>query len=306
MLLFMIHHHICSGLGILDRQIHEIPYRFFFFYMPYFFYKAGCFYKPDISWAKLVSKSAKRLLVPAIIFTAIGYTLFGATEPITSAKFWWWPIRQLFAMGAVEGNIAMWFLLSLFWVRILFRITENKMWLQIAMVIVALFIAACCSYYDIRPRYVGNISLGIIFYALGYWLQDKNNAIWLVICLLCYCAIVVFPSRVDFVFCRIVDGYFILYVLGSIAACYLFVILGKYLDFCTILPWIGRNSMVYLCTHLPIIYAVNAFCCKQGYNSYTSLLLEWLAVLIMCTLLVFTMNSRYCAWMIGETKKEKL
>ena len=172
MLLFIIHHHLCGWCGfyskddLLGAPIHSIPYKLLYFYIAYFFYKAGIFYSPKKEWNKVFLDSLKRLLVPYFIFTFIGYALFGADNSILSVDYWWYLCRQMVTSGSVDGNAPMWFLLSLFFVRVIFQTAKDRLPMQIFWVVVGACIAIIGYLFAIRPRYVSTISMGLVLY--GY------------------------------------------------------------------------------------------------------------------------------------------
>jgi fucose 4-O-acetylase-like acetyltransferase len=121
LLLHMILIHICQWSKTIDYYI--FIKHLFAFFMPWFFFKAGMFYKSRPMKEEGV-KSFKRLIVPFIVFSAIG-TLVLWTKQIVLSTF---SVRsfldlasEMVRVGGVEGNPPMWFLLSLFAVKMIFN-----------------------------------------------------------------------------------------------------------------------------------------------------------------------------------------
>lgn len=72
MILHMISFHL---RGYLGYEVLDLENVLFFFFMPWFFFKAGMFWKMD-SIKNVVVKGYCRLLKPFIIFSIIGHLCF--------------------------------------------------------------------------------------------------------------------------------------------------------------------------------------------------------------------------------------
>lgn len=105
------------------------------FFMPWFFFKAGMFYKQRPIREEF-HKSFKRLIIPYIYFSIIGTILLWGKLIVCnefSYKSILTPIKSVLLAGAVPGNLALWFLLSLFIVRLLFTIIRSRLILEGSM-----------------------------------------------------------------------------------------------------------------------------------------------------------------------------
>ena len=92
------------------------------FFMPWFFFKAGMFFKQRPFKVEL-HKNYRRLILPYIFFSIIGIFLFWLKLGIIkefSAKSLISPFKFILFEGAPQGNLALWFLLSLFVVKNIF------------------------------------------------------------------------------------------------------------------------------------------------------------------------------------------
>ncbi len=116
-----------SGLLILVMVIIHICSRFeweytnhwlmtFYFFMPWFYFKSGMFHK-DSSFSECYHKNFDKLMKPYFIYTVIGsvlvFCLTGSVRMILSE------IKWIIISGSAIGNIPVWFLLSLFVVKLL-------------------------------------------------------------------------------------------------------------------------------------------------------------------------------------------
>lgn len=92
------------------------------FFMPWFFFKGGMFYKPK-SFHEEIKSGYKRLIVPFIWFSIIGTIILWIKLLILNGsltlKEMFYPIKVLLIQGSVPGNLALWFLPSLFVVRLI-------------------------------------------------------------------------------------------------------------------------------------------------------------------------------------------
>lgn len=310
MLLFMMHHHICGACELMDAPIHMVPYEVLYFYLAYFFYKAGIFYHPEKSLKEVCINSAKRLLVPFVIFTTIGYVLFGARQVGFSPRefeYWWWPVRQIFAIGRVEGNGPLWFLLSLFLVRVIYQTTKGNKWLQTAIIILCFIIAIVGNHYSIRPRTISNVALGVFFYGLGYLLRDFQYDKRVGIASVClFVATYIWMSifgwhLIDFSFNTTVFGIHPVWMINCVLACVAINFLGQYIPNMQVLSWMGRNSMTFLCIHALVYEGLYAYWLRNvSMSSYAHLMIYWIGIIIVCTIMAFVFKNKYLSWIIGE------
>lgn len=308
MLLFMMHHHACGMCGLSDAPIHLIPYKVLYFYIAYFFFKAGCFYHPDKNLKQVFLDSCKRLLVPYVLFSALGYVIFGATDPITTLHYWWSPMRQVLTIGRVEGNGPLWFLLSLFIVRVLYQTSGNTQWKQISWIIIGAIIGIVGNYYGVRPRTISNVGLGIFFYGFGYLMRDfqynkRIGNIFLVSFVLLYIAMFIWGWQlVDFSFNITEFGFHPIWLASCAVACIaLNYLLRNYSWQYSPLAWIGKHSMPFLCIHAMIYELLHLYVYPSfTISPYLMLSIDWVSFMAICSVMVFVFRNKYLSWMIGE------
>lgn len=314
MLLFMIHHHLCGVSGLADAAIHMVPYKILYFYMAYFFYKAGIFYRENRSLKEVCKDSARRLLIPFTFFSFIGYFILGAHHSgltINTWKFWWWPIYQMFAIGRIGGNGPLWFLLSLFIVRVIFQLTKNVKWKQYTLIILCVIVAIIGNSFSIRPCTISNVALGIIFYGLGALMREVqyNKSVGIIsVCLFfgAYIWMCFFGWHlIDFSLNTTVFGIHQIWMLNCCFACVAISFLGQYLPNLRALAWTGRNSMTLLCTHALVYNTIYTYLLKDSTLSpYFCLFIYWVAIIIICIPLTFVLKNKNLGWMIGEKAQQ--
>ena len=264
MILFMILRHCLIGTMKTSVFGGVVAYYPLLFFMAWFFFKGGMYYREE-SLPVCISKGFWRLLVPYAVFSALAVVVAlivrgcvsgmdGVTDVLRKIPVY------LKREGAVECNAPLWFLLSLFLVRVFFSFARNLR--------IPAWLVGVCSLFAAWGLYLGdfpigqffeNIPMGLCFFALGYMLKDKQYSNYAFI-----------PSLIIFIgylfyccFTREVVGTFntnthtpyfptvVYYVAGCIAINNLFTRFPKLQsDF---LASIGNHSMAYYTTHFIII-----------------------------------------------------
>lgn len=100
-----------------------------YFFMPWFFFKAGIFYKKT-PVKKVFSTSFHRLIVPFIALSLIGHA-FLCISLVQEGGHTWQdflinPMKDILLLGSTTGNFPLWFLLSLFFTKILYSLLNTQ------------------------------------------------------------------------------------------------------------------------------------------------------------------------------------
>lgn len=117
-ILYMIIEHVFQWSGTEDDMFYVNSHYVFFMFMPWFFYKSGMFHKKG-DFLVTVKHDAGKLLVPYVAYTIIG-EVFLSLYMFQQYGFSWRqnPIKEILLKGSCNGNLPLWFLLSLFIVKI--------------------------------------------------------------------------------------------------------------------------------------------------------------------------------------------
>lgn len=264
LIIYMIMYHCFQHAELLDSMMYEITHRIFFFFMSWFYFKAGMFHKVKPEKV-MVKTTARRLLIPFASFTllayficCINYLLIGDFNIIHYTLS---PIKQLLLLEAISWNLPLWFLPSLFIVKNIFNLWSlrySSKWLLL------LGIVACLTANDSEayPIWIQNLAAGMFFYSAGYCLKDiKKSKFLLCICGGLYVLSLVKPNIVDFrtnilssnsVYCL-----WLLFSLGSIIFYNrLFIATPPNMLRRNVFTYIGRNSMFFYCSHWIVIMIV--------------------------------------------------
>lgn len=248
------------------------------FFMPWFFFKAGMFFKQR-SLKEEIRKSYKRLLIPYIYFTVLGTCILWLKQAIyheLTFRSILSPISAIIHSGAAAGNMALWFLLSLFCVRIIFCFFNSKINSANSRPVRCLWggclALICCAFlpvhyvFDINdihyPVYLSNISSGMAFFLTGYFFKNHvSSKAETAALLIAYIALMIYlPTVVDMRSGQMLSGIFILWlptaVLGILTINGIF---HNYINRYNVLSLIGSQTMPYYCMHWCVIILVSIF-----------------------------------------------
>lgn len=308
MILYMIYGHICSWVP----EIQQIPIisRLLFLFMPWFFFKSGMFFgKKPIK--EVLTGGWKKLIVPYIVFSVVGQLMF-AVRDILSGKIDWMlfaistlriPIHQ----GAVAGNAPLWFLLTLFFVRILYNALPDNRYAHRMAIALSGFLAFTLNHIGFADYYfVGNTMLGLFFYGFGHEfsnLQYKPTIAML--STIIYVSLIIFvPTYVDFRSNTMAAGCYFAWMLSSLAGLMMYNNLFKHLSRFVQYPFIfiGNHSMSYFVLHWAVMGGVqivlrNVFQVEQSAMLFASYAVS---VAILCPAIEWYLKKVNMSWILGK------
>lgn len=210
------------------------------------------------------------------------------------------PIYSLILAGSVSGNTPLWFLPSLLAVQFLFNIFVKKipsLWLFA----IGISFAYLLFKFNIhKPFYLGNISLGLAAYAIGYKLKVRQfQKILFYSSVVIYVFLFFFQSySIDFRVNELKGGSYLLAVSFAICGCVLinngFKIMSKSFK---LLEYIGRKSMSFYVMHWIIILAITVICDYHGWRLFVTMFIASIFFLPIADKLNCVCHL---TWMIGK------
>lgn len=264
---------IMKGIGIIAviighmGSVSIIPFHIFIFsfHMPLFFIIAGYFFKPNNNFINKFKRDFSRLVIP-YLFTASILVVFNILQSFIGEEkkpdvITIGIISALFGSGAyhfspIWGNMpaigAIWFLLALFWCRVVYNYiackTQHKY-------LIAGIIAICATLID---KYLINLPFtilpglsGMMFYLIGNWLKThKVSYIIIIISLVCWIISILY-SQIGMVVCNY--GLYPIDIMGACGGTAFIYWISKYCaktKLKSLFVWLGVNSLVLLCFHL--------------------------------------------------------
>lgn len=254
-ILYMLFQHCLSqtdGYGVFS----DVLGRLLGFYMCWFFFKSGMFFRPD----GLLMSSVKRLLKPWAIYASLAFVLNLLYVTLLKGNIGGYcldTIHELYNNGCLYFDQPLWYLISIFIVRLIFSCIWNlgRNALFVACFI-SLFLASKTEGMTAQySHYVINIWLGLFFYTCGYLLRDvQYGKLIFCACLIFYAWNLFSPSSINFRFNSLSIGYYCLAVFSGLGGIIVFNNVFKYLEEHTLCTRISNTQL-------------NAFTAKMGGNN---------------------------------------
>ena len=247
------------------------------FFMSWFFFKGGMMHK-KIPQKELIKKSTHRLLVPYAIFLFLGLLLYGISEftskeNLTAIAFLKDEVIHLLYTAEIQPVAPVWFLLSLFFVRLLFNRFSSfvqPFYISIFFVLAGFGLSVLQNYgltHEIQvmgrkihiliPHYLGNICHGLSLYSLGFCLKEKQfKKVLFILALVLFVLKFIIPAGIDFRANNPLGSNYLLAVIYEIAGC--IVINNVFKRFVDVkipfVTYIGITSMIYYLVHYPVLF----------------------------------------------------
>lgn len=252
LILIMVAGH-CGIIGFDQYSVGQV----FGFYMGWFFYKAGMFHKKT-DYLTSLKRLSKRLLLPFFAFSIIGLAVALVLDALSLTYHYSIPsfLRELFFLGTPMCNSPLWFLLSLFFVKLITQRFDSQQFRWLFMITLAIAVIHEIVFPWHKFVYIGNIALGIACYAFGVVTGNKrlNSIVFISLIVLYLLLFILEPSCLNFFRNHTFFGDYIsaiaILIPGILIVNELFYRLSllnhKYLGY------IGRKSLPILVMHYPI------------------------------------------------------
>lgn len=287
---YMIFMHCLQFTNMNDSSFGNILGDIFSCFMAWFFFKSGMFHNWNISFKNEIVHMFNKLWRPYLLFWVIGL--------IINAICLYWdndyniihytlsPIKQtIWAGGSNAGALPMWFLVTLFIVKvfshIIFKTFNGYGWILCGVIGFLL-----CSYGKIHPYYITNFFPAMFFYGLGNFMKEIQfkKTLIIIIASLIYIISFLYPSGVDFQSNTLCKGDFPLWYIYATSGIIIFNYVSKKLAL-TIYPftYIGESSMYWYLAHWPILVIINRL--YLNYSQISELRLAFLDFFTVMALL---------------------
>jgi len=309
---------IAKGIGILlvvlgHCQISETMLEIITsFHMPLFYFLAGYVYCPaKHSFSSFFKSRMKTILCPYVCFTVLSVVASFCRKLLGQEISLEIIFDKFVLIGAVESNRPLWFLRSLFVVQILFFFYQRFRKKQFSgyVEIYLMMILAFALDWNLWMRSVN----GFVFYALGYYtkearLMDHVRRLRYLVCVISAfvfcCAFVYSPES----FSIGSNDHLISYVITTHAGSLFILSLSMCLEAMKIrvLDYLGKNSLVILCTHILVKDAISVFL-KLFFKNYTYMdeisngnAVLTTAIICIGSCVVAEIIKRYCPFVLGK------
>lgn len=263
MLLVMMGWHITQWCHLDATWI--IPVSFF---MPWFFFKGGMMFKPK-ERSKVLSGGGKiRLVKPFIIWTLAGYPLYATLLWMENDHNWIHYtitlIKQLLLSWGCSCNLALWFLLVLFAVRMAVNEIINNHLNVIICAIIAITIAYLLNMFHITSvRFLGALASGLFYFVMGYLLRNMEYRKTFVVtaAIIYFIVLLFFPIHVDLFANKVILGDWLMWPIWAICGIILFnaiscALTKRYSNFILhAFAVLGESSIDYYVVHWLVLMA---------------------------------------------------
>ena len=234
--------------------------------MPFYFTLSGLFFK-DYGGFRTILKKVNRLLVPFVFFYTLSYLSFIATRVMAGQEV----EIPFFAFVTSKEmvNVALWFLLALFWANVCFlmiyKASANRYMTALLSLAVGIGGMICFDHYGVRlPLFIDSGIAAVPFYCLGYMLKSTDilypnrydryalpaAAVLVAAAVLCF----FFGDRPYVSFRTLYIGEnFLLYYVGAISVVIAFMLLCKKAGAVAGLRYVGRYSLIVLGVHVAVM-----------------------------------------------------
>ena len=260
-----------KGIGILLVVLFHMPVKemtlaefwggyIVLFYMIFFFMLSAIFYKPDN-----IQKRLSRLMIPYIVFYVIGFALYALKTTAKHGQIDWGSFLLPF-IGATEGyeNTPVWFLLSLSEISILSILLIRyvpKRYVVPSSWLVGFAGFLLGSYSITNIYYIGSSLTALPFFVTAFQYRDiiterRPVTVYFFCIVLSFLLFLLRPY-----WCNLSQNYvpvgYVLFVSISLFASYGLTGLCQYIredgTASKVLGYLGRNSLIILCTHFYFI-----------------------------------------------------
>lgn len=284
--------------------------------VPLFFIISGLFYKENLSWKELLIRNIKLLLIPYLAYNFLKLLIFKSLSllgvNVADAS-----VLTIFYPLSAESvpNVATWYLLVLFIVVPLFKVLFMAVklmaskWQKIILLLVLLLIGYSgyiLAQNNIRlPWLMDIVPIGLLFYGIGYLVSSmqvllpKAKYDWLGYSL-------IIPLFGVYLFLRkyvsMASGtYDLPYVQLVVMIMSLFVslfYLCKAVGYVPIITYIGRYSLIALCTHM-IMIPLSMGVTLRFFDYNTAVVVTSIATIILLRWCVIPFCIRFLPWISG-------
>ncbi len=299
-----------------------------FFFMCFFFFKAGYFNKTVAGNSKAyIADKAKRLLIPYVIWGTIGFAVYAFFLPFEIGKYGH-PIEpmdwsHLWSTSSFWGNEPVWFLFSFFAAYVLVHFIKKIHIIKPISVFQSVLIISCpfISYWlwteeNPLPMSLSNVFMGVFFFNLGrtwHWATDKlGRANTIVISAALIVAFIILNnvwhgeyamSSNKFTGDPLAAFVNTMIILLGLSGFLIKLPLGRV----PVINYIGQHSMVFFVAHYPILQFYRFTHISFGrsiYGRWDDFIVLMVIVFGVCTLLVPLVEKS--PWLSGRFKTKKI
>ena len=288
------------------------------FRSPMYYFISGIFFKTYDGLSDFVRKKVNNIIVPLVFFYLAAFVFHWLGQYLPPAQhfygdFRWSMLWEPLYMRQWDCNVPLWFLVSLFEVNVLYYVLQKHLtstWIVAVSAILLSVVGYYLSSQQVTVPLVFDTALvGLPYFILGSMLKQhdglKPNAIdrWGWIALLVV-LVIIYPFAQDInIVQRRLPNYFYLYLVPPMSILALFWAC-KRLPYIPVINYIGRYSIVILCTHYPLIRpihrAIKTLWLKSGILPELHISIVSVLAIIAVELLLIKLLTRYLPYFTAQ------
>lgn len=281
------------------------------FHVPLFFFLSGFFVPNKGNFKKNLFYISKILLVPFLFFRTINIiTRIFVTHPVIDQALFYEIIFEDWEV------FALWFIPVLY-LAIIINLLIRKIPNLVFQYSVILFLLLSGAYFSLYPVEYNNYNWtcalsAAAYYYMGtiYWKNHKNNndqnKWWSFLLLIVLLLLFTFLNTPVLYYINNLGNPLYAYI-AAIAGSFLTLLIAKKIEvYCpdwiiSIFTYIGRNTLVILAFHQPILHYICPLIVNIGVPNMIARGVMWLLLII----LIYVINN-YFPFMLGLSKKKKM
>lgn len=281
--------------------------------MPLYFILSGLFFKDYGGWSKFLIQKTNKILIPFLFFYLLGYLafysikIFAPSLLITDARgiLDMFNNRQFF-------NGPIWFLLCLFWCNVIFCTISLYIKKDIVRIIIVCLLGALGWYLGnvknvFVPLFIDVALTALPFFTFGYYLKkteilypnryDRYNIIFaLIFWAIAFALTITTHYRLSLHY-NILEGWST-YII-SITSVLSILFLCKIIKRIPLVSYMGRYSIILLCTHHMIYRPVKVLLMRLGCEESYMTILVAISTLLISTALI-PVCKKYIPWFTAQ------
>lgn len=312
---------VIIGHTHLSGYEYKIKYFIYLFHMPFFFLISGYLHKRNDDYKSYFRKTFASIIIPYFLLNFLVFIFINIPSAIFSGDFNYYMRENFLSIFTGSGFIpasTCWFLLAIFWIRLL---VYWLLKLKTVYIILVIFLIISIAYYiDLSvvnfvniPYYITQALLVTPFYVAGYYLHKtrmlekttkyKYSLFSFFLLLIIVCYKLQYPYVIDIWACKMGKDP-ILYYLGSFAGAFMLIFASQFFDRKTnsLVQTISTGIIFILATHQAIYVFITNIAFKEFVQFGITYSLVYCLSFIIFSYYMIRIIQKYCPILIGNRK----
>lgn len=297
---------------------HNLNFTLESFRIPMYYFISGLFFKRYDGFSDFTRRKVNNIVVPMIFFYLVAFVFIWLGQYLPPAPhyygaFEWSMLTDPLFHRVFTANAPLWFLLSLFEVNLIFyalqRFLPNRIWVGCTCMGLSIIGWYCGQHHVALPLVLDTAFIGLPYFVLGSEAKRHNALLphrydrwgWVALIVL-LCSLYPFAQQIN-IFYQVFPNYLYLYLVPIISILTL-LWACKRLPYIPVINYIGRYSIVVLCTHFPLIRPLHRMfktvLLHHGIEHELLVSLLTLALILIMELVFIYCLTRVLPWLTAQ------